>query len=57
MVGVLDGRSQMMPPAIPIATYRLQLTADFGLAQAAERASYLKALSASPGGHCRHDRL
>ena len=25
-----------MPPAIPIATYRLQLTADFGFARAAE---------------------
>jgi (1->4)-alpha-D-glucan 1-alpha-D-glucosylmutase len=33
-----------MPPAIPIATYRLQLTADFGFEQAAGIVSYLKAL-------------
>ena len=31
-----------MPPAIPIAMYRLQLTASFGFAQAAERVSYFK---------------
>jgi (1->4)-alpha-D-glucan 1-alpha-D-glucosylmutase len=33
-----------MPPAIPIATYRLQLTADFGFDKAAEIVPYLKAL-------------
>ncbi|MDI4234558.1 malto-oligosyltrehalose synthase [Bradyrhizobium sp. Arg237L] len=33
-----------MPPAIPIATYRLQLTADFDFDAAAEVVSYLKAL-------------
>ncbi len=33
-----------MPPAIPIATYRLQLTADFNFEQAAEIVPYLKAL-------------
>ncbi|MBV8926648.1 MAG: malto-oligosyltrehalose synthase [Bradyrhizobium sp.] len=33
-----------MPPAIPIATYRLQLTADFNFEKAAEVVPYLKAL-------------
>ena len=35
-----------MPPAIPIATYRLQLTADFNFEAAADvrHALYLKAL-------------
>lgn len=33
-----------MPPAIPIATYRLQLTADFDFDDAAEVVPYLKAL-------------
>ena len=33
-----------MPPAIPLATYRLQLTADFGFDAAAAIAPYLKAL-------------
>jgi (1->4)-alpha-D-glucan 1-alpha-D-glucosylmutase len=33
-----------MPPAIPIATYRLQLTADFGFEPAAEIVPYLSAL-------------
>ena len=33
-----------MPPAIPIATYRLQLSADFDFDQAAEIVPYLKAL-------------
>ena len=36
-----------MPPAIPIATYRLQLTADFGFVQAAALAPYLKAIGIS----------
>ena len=33
-----------MPPPIPLATYRLQLTADFGFGRAAEIVPYLKAL-------------
>jgi (1->4)-alpha-D-glucan 1-alpha-D-glucosylmutase len=33
-----------MPPAIPIATYRLQLSAEFGFEKAAEIVPYLKAL-------------
>ncbi len=33
-----------MPPAIPLATYRLQLTADFGFDKAAAIVPYLKAL-------------
>src|SRR5438309_5081333 len=33
-----------MPPDIPIATYRLQLTADFDFAKAAEIVPYLQAL-------------
>jgi (1->4)-alpha-D-glucan 1-alpha-D-glucosylmutase len=33
-----------VPPAIPLATYRLQLTADFDFARAAEVVPYLKAL-------------
>ncbi|MGA7806550.1 malto-oligosyltrehalose synthase [Bradyrhizobium sp.] len=33
-----------MPPAIPIATYRLQLTKDFNFEQAAQVVPYLKAL-------------
>lgn len=33
-----------MPPAIPFATYRLQLTADFGFDKAAAVVPYLKAL-------------
>ncbi|MFB9266393.1 malto-oligosyltrehalose synthase [Bradyrhizobium erythrophlei] len=36
-----------MPPAIPIATYRLQLTADFDFDAAARVAPYLKALGIS----------
>ena len=37
LVGVLAHRIDMMPPAIPIATYRLQLTADFDFDDAAAR--------------------
>ena len=33
-----------MPPAIPLATYRLQLTADFDFDKAAAVVPYLKAL-------------
>jgi (1->4)-alpha-D-glucan 1-alpha-D-glucosylmutase len=36
-----------MPPAIPLATYRLQLTADFNFDKAAAVAPYLKALGIS----------
>ncbi|MBI5129229.1 MAG: malto-oligosyltrehalose synthase [Rhodopseudomonas palustris] len=36
-----------MPPAIPTATYRLQLTADFGFDDAAAIVPYLKALGIS----------
>ncbi|HEY7302071.1 MAG TPA: malto-oligosyltrehalose synthase [Xanthobacteraceae bacterium] len=36
-----------MVPAIPIATYRLQLTADFGFSRAAECVGYLKSLGVS----------
>jgi (1->4)-alpha-D-glucan 1-alpha-D-glucosylmutase len=37
----------MMPPSIPIATYRLQLTKSFGFHDAAELVPYLKALGIS----------
>jgi (1->4)-alpha-D-glucan 1-alpha-D-glucosylmutase len=37
----------MMPTAVPIATYRLQLTARFGFTQAAAIVPYLKALGIS----------
>ena len=36
-----------MPPSIPIATYRLQLTSDFGFDDAAELVPYLKAVGNS----------
>jgi (1->4)-alpha-D-glucan 1-alpha-D-glucosylmutase len=36
-----------MPPAIPIATYRLQLTTHFGFSQAADCVGYLKSLGVS----------
>ena len=36
-----------MPPSIPIATYRLQLTKSFGFHDAAELVPYLKALGIS----------
>src|SRR6202043_2657605 len=44
MVGVLASGRALMPPAIPIATYRLQLTADFDFDAAAAIVPYLKAL-------------
>jgi (1->4)-alpha-D-glucan 1-alpha-D-glucosylmutase len=44
MVGVLEHRSRMMVPAVPIATYRVQLTAAFGFGAAANIVPYLKAL-------------
>src|SRR5947209_4370192 len=37
----------MMPPSIPLATYRLQLTPNFGFDQAAALVPYLKALGIS----------
>ena len=47
LVGVLEHRSRMMPPSIPLATYRLQLTPQFGFDQAAALVPYLKALGIS----------
>src|SRR5437868_1223822 len=44
---VLEHRSGMMPPPLPVATYRLQLTAQFGLYQAAAIVPYLKSLGIS----------
>jgi (1->4)-alpha-D-glucan 1-alpha-D-glucosylmutase len=44
MVGVLAHRSTLMPSAIPIATYRVQLTANFDFDAAAAIVPYLKAL-------------
>src|SRR5579862_8236541 len=38
------GSGDEMPTALPLATYRLQLTADFGFDRAAEVVPYLKAL-------------
>ncbi|MGZ8389243.1 MAG: malto-oligosyltrehalose synthase [Rhodoplanes sp.] len=37
----------LMPPAVPTATYRLQLTAKFGFAAAADLAPYIAAIGAS----------
>jgi (1->4)-alpha-D-glucan 1-alpha-D-glucosylmutase len=37
----------MMPPSIPVATYRVQLTASFGFDAAADLVPYLKALGIS----------
>src|SRR6476659_3347935 len=44
MVGVLARRRSLMPPAIPIATYRVQLSANFDFDAAAAIVPYLKAL-------------
>src|SRR6202034_346248 len=44
LVGVLASGATLMPPAIPIATYRLQLTAKFDFDAAAAVVPYLKAL-------------
>src|ERR1700720_1141468 len=44
MVGVLASGSAIMPAAIPIATYRLQLTPNFDFDAAASIVPYLKAL-------------
>ena len=47
LVGGLDPRSALMPPAIPTATYRLQLTPSFGFDDAVRVVPYLKALGIS----------
>jgi (1->4)-alpha-D-glucan 1-alpha-D-glucosylmutase len=47
MVGILEHRSGMMSPSTPVATYRLQLDANFGFDQAAAIVPYLKALGIS----------
>jgi (1->4)-alpha-D-glucan 1-alpha-D-glucosylmutase len=47
MVGILEHRSPVMPPATPFATYRLQLNGHFGFDQAAAVVPYLKALGIS----------
>src|ERR1700709_1878308 len=44
MVGFLASGSALMPAAIPIATYRVQLTANFDFDAAAAIIPYLKAL-------------
>jgi (1->4)-alpha-D-glucan 1-alpha-D-glucosylmutase len=44
MDGVLAHRTQVMPPTIPIATYRVQLTAEFNFDAAAAIIPYLKSL-------------
>jgi (1->4)-alpha-D-glucan 1-alpha-D-glucosylmutase len=44
VVGILAPGIALMPPAIPIATYRLQLTADFDFDAATAVVPYLKAL-------------
>jgi (1->4)-alpha-D-glucan 1-alpha-D-glucosylmutase len=44
MGGALAHRAQLMPPAIPIATYRVQLTAEFNFDAAASIIPYLKSL-------------
>jgi (1->4)-alpha-D-glucan 1-alpha-D-glucosylmutase len=47
VVGVLEHWSGMMPPRVPLATYRLQLTPTFGFDEAAALVPYLKALGIS----------
>src|SRR5262245_64842600 len=47
VVGVLEHRRGMMPSSVPLATYRLQLTPNFGFDQAAELVPYFKALGIS----------
>ena len=54
-----------MPPSIPVATYRLQLTADFSFDQAAALVPYLKAhrdqsslfVAISQGARRQHTRI
>jgi len=47
LVGILVAGAGLMPPEVPIATYRLQLTREFGFDAAAALAPYLKALGIS----------
>jgi (1->4)-alpha-D-glucan 1-alpha-D-glucosylmutase len=47
MERILEHRSNLMPPAIPLATYRLQLTPAFRFDDAAAVVPYLKALGVS----------
>jgi (1->4)-alpha-D-glucan 1-alpha-D-glucosylmutase len=47
VVGVLEHRDGVMTSAVPIATYRLQLTPDFGFDHAAALIPYLEALGIS----------
>src|SRR5438132_5158945 len=47
VVGVLEHRSGLMPPSIPLATYRLQFTPQFGFDQAAALVPCLKTLGIS----------
>jgi (1->4)-alpha-D-glucan 1-alpha-D-glucosylmutase len=59
MGGALVARGALMPPPIPLATYRLQLTARFGFIEAAAIVPYLKQLGishlyASPFMKARH---
>src|SRR6202022_1629974 len=44
LVGILASRCALMPSAVPIATYRVQLTANFDFDAAASIVPYLKAL-------------
>src|SRR6476659_7576402 len=44
LVGVLAVGSGLMPAALPLATYRLQLSSDCGFEAAARLVPYLKAL-------------
>src|SRR6185312_4658497 len=47
LVGLCGDRRRMMPPVVPLATYRLQLTKDFGFDDAAKLVPYLKQLGVS----------
>jgi (1->4)-alpha-D-glucan 1-alpha-D-glucosylmutase len=47
MVGALEHRRGLMPTSVPLATYRVQLTPDFGFDAAAAVVPYLKALGIS----------
>jgi (1->4)-alpha-D-glucan 1-alpha-D-glucosylmutase len=44
VVGALAHRKRLMPPAIPVATYRIQLTADFDFDAVGAIVPYLKSL-------------
>src|SRR5690606_16715757 len=47
MVGLCRYRGRVMPSAVPLATYRVQLTKDFGFDDAARLAPYLAKLGIS----------